>query len=161
MICTDLEVWAREFQEMGKTMQVLDILNEWFCKKLGDLQATKLCGTFAEIGEQVKLGESNNYNCDKYEDHMRVLRHISEYIGAEKTKEQIDWFNMMPFDFPSIEPESLLGDSEEILQGKMDYNSTLQMQKKYSLFLKISNTSVTVKKTTKPEEVDVPPIKGS
>ena len=124
MICTDLEVWAREFQEMGKTMQVLDILNEWFCKKLGDLQATKLCGTFAEIGEQVKLGESNNYNCDKYEDHMRVLRHISEYIGAEKTKEQIDWFNMMPFDFPSIERENLPV-SEEIREKKMEWNQTL------------------------------------
>ena len=31
----------------------------------------------------------------------------------------------MPFDFPSIEPESLLGDSEEIILGKMDWNSTL------------------------------------
>ena len=85
----------------------------------------------------------------------------------------------MPFDFPSIEPESLLGDSEEILQrakwigirhssnGRTQKMTTVKaffkkkMQKQYSLFLKISNTSITVKKTTKPEEVDVPPIKGS
>ena len=124
MIWTDLEVWAQAFQETSKTMQVLDILNEWLRKKLGDLQATELCGTFTEIGEQVKLGESSNYNCDKYENHMRVIRRIAEYIGAEKTKKQIDWFNLMPFDFPSIEPENLLV-SEEIRESKMEWDQTL------------------------------------
>ena len=86
--------------------------------------------TLEKLSQQVMFGgDSSHYNCDEYEVHMRAVRRIAEYIGAETTKEQFDWFFLLPFDFPFFD---LLGESQlagknlqDIRQVKVGWDQTL------------------------------------
>ena len=137
MIRAEIE---KSFEKSNEPKDIGNVI-EWLHKKTElDLQLTdknseifKMLGlsidTLEKMSQQVKLGgDSSHYNCDEYEVHMRAIRRIAEYIGAETIKKQIDWLYLLPFDFPFFEPfESQLASKniKEIRQVKVDWDQTL------------------------------------
>ena len=137
MIRNEIEKY---FEKSSESEDIGNLI-EWLRNKAEDLQLTdknsetlkmlvSSIDTLEKLSQQVMFGgDSSHYNCDEYEVHMRAVRRIAEYIGAENIKEQIDWFYLLPFDFPffGVPGKSQLADknSQEIRQVKMDWDQTL------------------------------------
>ena len=137
MIRNEIEKY---FEKSSESEDIGNLI-EWLRNKAEDLQLTdknsetlkmlvSSIDTLEKLSQQVMFGgDSSHYNCDEYEVHMRAVRRIAEYIGAENIKEQIDWFYLLPFDFPffDVPGKSQLADknSQEIRKVKMDWDQTL------------------------------------
>ena len=127
LILEDLEDWNQCNRKPDETEQQLDVENptDWFRNKAeqydeGDLKNCFL--VLAEISEQVEDGfDSSCFNCDNYEIYLRSMHRIAEIANLKKQKEEIEWFYLLPFEFPlphdPIDPSESEEDNNIKLMG--------------------------------------------
>jgi hypothetical protein len=101
MILKDLQAWQKSTQKSvaeqdepnpGKLCE--EAQNHFTASE--DQECFK---TMVEISEQMKGGDSSLFQCNLYEHYLRSLHSIARIIGAEKSKKQIEFFYLLPFDY--------------------------------------------------------------
>ncbi|XP_046631368.1 uncharacterized protein LOC124311080 [Daphnia pulicaria] len=114
MILKDLQAWQKSTQ---KSVADQDEPNPGkLCEEAQNHFTTsedqECFKTMVEIGEQMKGGDSSLFQCDLYEHYMRSLHSIARIIGAEKSKKQIEFFYLLPFDYSLTFPADKKDDPE-------------------------------------------------
>jgi hypothetical protein len=103
MILEDLEAWEK-FNENSAPPTDQEVQNpaKRLCEKAQQrFPEDKECfDTMVKISAEVEIGETNLFHCDQYEHYLRSLNRIAGLIGAETSKKQIDFFYLLPFDYP-------------------------------------------------------------
>ncbi len=77
--------------------------------------------TIEELCNQIpdETIDSSNFNCEKYKSYLTSMHLIAKHIGANKTMKQIEWFYLLPFDYPSISSN----DSVVSVKNNMEENT--------------------------------------
>lgn len=108
MILGHLEKWEKSNEKSAPTHQEVQNTAKRLCEKAekhflapGDKECFK---TMVQISKEVKTKETNLFQCDQYEHYMRSLNHIAGLLGAEISKKQIDFYNLLTFDYPLLLP---------------------------------------------------------
>jgi hypothetical protein len=101
MILKDLQAWQKSTQ---KSVADQDVPNPGkLCEEAQNHFTTsedqECFKTMIEMSEQMKGGDSSLFQCDLYEHYLRSLHSIARIIGAEKSKKQIEFFYLLPFDY--------------------------------------------------------------
>jgi hypothetical protein len=103
MILEDLEAWEKSNENSAPpTDQEVQNPAKRLCEKAQQrFPEDKECfETMVKISEEVEIGETNLFHCDQYEHYLRSLNRVAGLIGAETSKNQIDFFYLLPFDYP-------------------------------------------------------------
>jgi hypothetical protein len=131
LILEDLENWKQSNQKSGEAE--IDVKNpgQWFRNKAEqyDKGDRKKFLVMAEISEQVKDGfDSSCFNCDNYEIYLRYMHRITEIANLKEQKEEMEWFYLLPFNFPRPHDPIDPSESEEVKtkrENKRKWEETL------------------------------------
>jgi hypothetical protein len=114
LILEDLEDWNQSNRKSAEAELDVENPGQWFRNKSEQYDDGEMKNCFlvlAEISEQVKNGfDSSCFNCDKYERYLRSMHRIAEIANLKEQKEEIEWFYLLPFEFPL--PHDLIDPSE-------------------------------------------------
>jgi hypothetical protein len=95
MILEDLEAWEKSNENSAPpTDQEVQNPAKRLCEKAQKRfpEDNECFETMVKISEEVEIGETNLFHCDQYEHYLRSLNRVAGLIGAETSKNQIDFF---------------------------------------------------------------------
>ena len=120
-------------EDLNKSDKSLDVRNptEWLLQKSREQktsQESEDFETLATLSQQVRRGgDSSNFACDQYSHYLRCLHRVAEKNGAVKSAKQIEFFYLLPFNYPTLPDPREKGNEtlEKIRTTKKEWDKTL------------------------------------